>query len=256
MYDSIPRGRGARTHAHTDLAAECAAALGVTLDTFARAVAEARDGGDVEAIEAAGSAMIALAENHDALRRRSGRAPSDPTRAAAFRRGRRRERDAAGRRQSALARCGDGLQWQEQVKGNGRYRECEPALDDDRVRALADRCGITASEALRRVTIRWCLRRMARERWPAEHSGGAWRRRTLYVRERLAALGYWPDLRAQVYLPAPVTAATASPPRRVAHHGCTRQRVRVGEHAWRLWWACEVRRGQLGFAGAGWEVAA
>ena len=256
MYDSIPRDRSARTHAHTDLSAECAATLGVPLDTFARALADAHDGGDAEDIEAAGSAMIALAENQDAVRRRSGRAPSDPTRAAAFRRGRRREQDVAGRRQSALARCGDDLRWRDQVVGDGRYRECEPAAGDDRVRALADRCGTTAAEALRRVTIRWCLRRMAWECWPAEHSGGAARLRTRYVRERLAALGYWPDLRAQVYLPSPPLVATASPPRRVAHHGCTRQRVCVGEHAWRRWWACEVRRGQLGFAGAGWEVAA
>jgi hypothetical protein len=249
MYDSIPhdhRAHDARVHTDADVAAVCAAALGVTLDVFAAATAAARKAG-YDGDEAVSVAYLSLADPSYGLHAPGGAEADDPTLAAAFRACPRRERDADRRRGSAIARLGDDADWRDAVRGDARLREHEPALTDAWVGRLALRLGIARTEALRRATIRWCLRMQAWQRWPADRSGGAARRRTQYVRDRLAALGYWPDLRQQVYLPAPAV------PNEARARGTA---DRAGAHAWRRWWRREVELGQLVFGGGGWEVVA
>lgn len=234
MYDSISRGRVAGTQ--TKIYAECAAALGVTIDDYARAVETARNAGydDDEAVNVAYDAIA-----HCAVRGARGPAAEDPVRAWIFRYSPDRADDATNRRSRALASLGNDLDWQGQVLGDYEYRD--PVVTDSAVVRLAARLGIPRDEALRRLRIERNLREIAWRRWPSHNSGWARKRRTRYVRAWLATFGYWPGLQQQLYLPAPACASVAVNARCAPHRS---QRTH------------EAERKQMAFVGEGWRVAA
>lgn len=239
MYDSISRGRVAG--AQTKIYAECAAALGITIDTFREQVAVEKKAGYTDE-DAPDIAFLHIADPGFDLHAPCGARAGDPLEAAAYRRCPRREREANSRRNTAVACLGDDVDWQSQVLGDYQYRE--PVITDPAVAKLAARVDVSHMEALRRLSIAWYLREQALDRWPATtRRGRRWRAK--FMRVRLAALGYWPDLRQQLHLPAPQLPIAVALPRRAPHitSGRIEQRGDAG-------------REQMAFNGELWEVAA
>ena len=103
MFDAIPSG--GRAYACGDAEAVCAAALGVTADTFARAVKAAVRAG-YRGGDALATAFIAIADPSFGVYGRGGKRGRDATRAAIFRHCPRRQREADRRLSCAWARRG------------------------------------------------------------------------------------------------------------------------------------------------------
>lgn len=212
-----------------DAVTACARSLGITTTEFAERVGTAREGGR-SLRDAITQAWMTSREPDFGRYGPGGRVAKDPDAAATWRHCPRRQQEQDGRLTSAFRGLSDGNtvtrdgaqaatgmpeRWQDQCVSGYAYRA--PIISDRVVGETAHRLHITDAEALRRLAVRWALRERAKAMWPAAYDGGrAAQHRASYVREQLAALGYWPDLSAILFLPAPATQAVA--------HACRQRR--------------------------------